>query len=151
MVDPNFLVSNKCTLLEHLTSKDQNETEVKDSLIEEYSKYDKDLKMLTFKILLEKFNDNYKNLLPQQKRILKEFITSVNSNRRLYNLVNTELDNIMKEVTDLANNVKDDIVKIKLDEVIKGIKPLKKTDKVNDTHLINLMQYYDLVNELKNL
>ena len=151
MVDPNFLVSNKCTLLEHLTSKNQNENEVKDSLIEEYSKYDKDLKMLTFKILLEKFNDNYKNLLPQQKRILKEFITSVNSNRRLYNLVNTELDNIIKEVTDLANNVKDDIVKIKLDEVIKGIKPLKKTDKVNDTHLINLMQYYDLVNELKNL
>ena len=107
--------------------------------------------MLTFKILLEKFNDNYKDLLPQQKRILKEFITSVNSNRRLYNLVNTELDNIIKEVTNLASNVKDDIVKIKLDEVIKGIKPLKKTDKVNDTHLVNLMQYYDLVNELKSL
>ena len=99
----------------------------------------------------EKFNDNYKDLLPQQKRILKEFITSVNSNRRLYNLVNTELDNIIKEVTNLASNVKDDIVKIKLDEVIKCIKPLKKTDKVNDTHLINLMQYYDLVNELKSL
>ena len=151
VVDPNFLVANKCTLLEHLTSKDQNENKVKDSLIEEYSKYDKDLKMLTFKILLEKFNDNYKDLLPQQKRILKEFITSVNSNRRLYNLVNTELDNIIKEVTNLASNVKDDIVKIKLDEVIKGIKPLKKTDKVNDTHLVNLMQYYDLVNELKSL
>ena len=137
--------------IQNKTSKDQNEDKVKDSLIEEYSKYDKDLKMLTFKILLEKFNDNYKDLLPQQKRILKEFITSVNSNRRLYNLVNTELDNIIKEVTNLASNVKDDIVKIKLDEVIKGIKHLKKTDKVNDTHLINLMQYYDLVNELKSL
>ena len=107
--------------------------------------------MLTFKILLEKFNDNYKDLLPQQKRILKEFITSVNSNKRLYNLVNTELKSIIKEVTELANSVNDDIVKIKLDEVIKGIKPLRKTDKVTDVHLINLMQYYDLVNELKNL
>jgi hypothetical protein len=28
---------------------------------------------------------------------------------------------------------------------------LKKTDKVNDSHLVNLMQYYDLVNELKSL
>tara|TARA_Y100001972_G_scaffold70625_1_gene85937 strand:- start:1720 stop:2574 length:855 start_codon:yes stop_codon:yes gene_type:complete len=151
VVDPNFLVHNKCTLLEHLTSQNQLENEVKDSLIEEYSKYDKDLKMLTFKILLEKFNDNYKDLLPQQKRILKEFITSVNSNKRLYNLVNTELKSIIKEVTELANSVNDDIVKIKLDEVIKGIKPLRKTDKVTDVHLINLMQYYDLVNELKNL
>ena len=151
MVDPNFLVSNKCTLLEHLTSKNQNENEVKDSLIEEYSKYDKDLKMLTFKILLEKFNNKYKDLLPEQKNILKEFITSVNSNRRLFNLVNKELDNILKEVNSLIKKVKDDVVKIKLQEVVRGIKPLKKSEKVNDTHLVNLMQYYDLVNELKNL
>ena len=68
LVDPNFLVSNKTTLLEHLTSKKQNEDDVKDSLIEEYSKYDKDLKLLTFKILLEKFNSKYKDLLPEQKK-----------------------------------------------------------------------------------
>ena len=107
--------------------------------------------MLTFKILLEKFNNKYKDLLPEQKNILKEFITSVNSNRRLFNLVNKELDNILKEVNSLIKKVKDDVVKIKLQEVVRGIKPLKKSEKVNDTHLVNLMQYYDLVNELKNL
>ena len=151
LVDPNFLVSNKTTLLEHLTSKKQNEEDVKDSLIEEYSKYDKDLKLLTFKILLEKFNSKYKDLLPEQKYILKEFITSVNSSKKLYNLVNQEFTKIAEAVKELSNKVSDDIIKIKLDEVSKSIKPLKKTDKVNDSHLVNLMQYYDLVNELKNL
>ena len=151
LVDPQFLVDNKFTILEHLTSNPQEKDAVKDSLIEDYSKYDKDLKMLTFKILLEKFNDKYKDLLPEQKNILKEFITSVNSNRRLYKLVNKEFDNILNEVNKLITKVKDDVVKIKLQEVVKNITPLAKTEKVNDTHLVNLMQYYDLVNELKNL
>ena len=62
IVDPIHLVNFKSTLLEHLTTKKQNKEEVKDTLIEEYSKYDKDLKLLTFKILLEKFNENYKDL-----------------------------------------------------------------------------------------
>lgn len=151
LVDPQYLVDNKLTILEHLTAKPQNEDSVKDTLIEEYSKYDKDLKMLTFKILLEKFNDNYKDLLPEQKNILKEFITSVNSNTRLRNVVNEELTKLSSEVNKLSIKVKDKVVKIKLEEVAKAIVPLKKTEKINDSHLINLMQYYDLVNELKSL
>ena len=151
LVDPQYLVDNKVTILEHLTTKPQDEDSVKDTLIEEYSKYDKDLKMLTFKILLEKFNDNYKDLLPEQKNILKEFITSVNSNTRLRNVVNEELTKLSSEVNKLSLKVKDKVVKIKLEEVAKAIVPLKKTEKINDSHLINLMQYYDLVNELKSL
>jgi len=151
LVDPSFLINNKTTLLEHLTSKKQNEEDVKDSLIEQYSKYDKDLKLLTFKILLEKFNEKYANLLPEQKYILKEFITSVNSSKKLFTLVNKELSKISEEVKKLGEKITDDIIKIKLDEVSKSIQPLKSTDKVNDIHLVNLMQYYELVNELNKL
>lgn len=151
IVDPQYLVDNKLTILEHLTAKKQNEDSVKDTLIEEYSKYDKDLRLLTFKILLEKFNDNYKDLLPEQKYILKEFITSVNSKARLRNIVNEELAKIAKEVEKFTSEIKDEVVKIKLEEVSKAIVPLKKTEAISDSHLINLMQYYDLVNELKTL
>ena len=150
-IDPNSLVNYKSTLLEHLTTAVQDPLDVKDTLIEEYSKYDKDLKMLTFKIMLEKFNDNYKDLLPEQKNILKEFITSVNSQTRLRNVINEELLKIATAVGKLSTKVKDEVIKIKLDEVSKSIKALKKTDKITDNHLVNLMQYYDLVNELKSL
>ena len=151
LVDPQFLVENKSTLLEHLTTSSQNENEVKDTLIEEYSKYDKDLRLLTFKILLEKFNDNYRELLPEQKNILKEFITSVNSQTRLRKIVNEELINIAVEVKKQISKVKDEVLKIKLDEVLKAIKPLSNKDRITDNHLVNLMQYYDLVNELRTL
>lgn len=151
LVDPQVLVDNKTTILEHLTEAPQKEEDVKDTLIEEYSKYEKDLRLLTFKILLEKFNNNYKDLLPQQKRILKEFITSVNSGTRLRNIVNEELISISAEVKALASRVKDEVVKIKLDEIAKTIKPLSNKDKINDSHLVNLMQYYELIEELKSL
>ena len=151
LVDPQYLIENKMTILEYLTAKTQNKDEVKDTLIEEYSKYDKDLKLLTFRILLEKFNNKYKDLLPEQKNILKEFITSVNSKTRLRNIINEELSKIATEVKSLSLKVKDQVVKIKLDEVSKAITPLKKTEQITDIHLINLMQYYDLVNELRTL
>tara|TARA_R110002049_G_scaffold226259_1_gene398317 strand:- start:3637 stop:4491 length:855 start_codon:yes stop_codon:yes gene_type:complete len=151
LVDPDFLVNNKFTVLEHLTTAPVDKDKVKGTLIEEYSKYDKDLRLLTYKILLEKFNSNYKNLLPEQKNILKEFITSVNSKTRLRTLVNEEVGKIKNEVTALASKIKDEVVLIKLEEVLKGINTLKKTDKINDNHLINLMQYYDLVNEMRKL
>ena len=151
LLDPQHLVNYKSTLLEHLTTEKQNANNVKDTLIEEYSKYDKDLKLLTFKILLEKFNDTYKDLLPTQKNILKEFITSVNSQTRLRKIVNEELKKISNLVNEFAPKIKNKVVKIKLDEVSKAIKPLSNTEKITDNHLVNLMQYYDLVNELSSL
>lgn len=151
IVDPNFLVDNKTTLLEHLTKEEQNKKEVRDTLIEEYSKYDKDLKLLTFKILLEKFNSKYGTLLPEQKNILKEFITSVDSSTRLRNVVNEELSKLKGVIDALRDTVKDDIVAIKLQEIVKTIKPVAKTKRVTDDHLVNIMQYYELVEELKGL
>ena len=151
LIDPQALVDNKTTILEHLTEVPQNEDNVKDTLIEDYSKYDKDLRLLTFKILLEKFNDNYKDLLPAQKRILKEFITSVNSGARLRNLVNEELAKISSEVKTLTPKVKDEVVKIKLEEIGKTIKPISNKEKITDNHLVNLMQFYELIEELKSL
>ena len=151
VIDPNFLVDNKTTLLEHLTKATQNKKVVRDTLIEEYSKYDKDLKLLTFKILLEKFNSKYGDLLPEQKNILKEFITSVDSSAKLRNIVNEELKKLKQVIVNLKGTVKDEIVAIKLQEIIKTIKPVAKTKRVTDDHLVNIMQYYELVQELKGL
>jgi hypothetical protein len=149
--DPQSLVDNKITILEHLTAKKQNEADVKDALVEEYSKYDKDLRLLTYKILLEKFNGEYENFLPEQKAILREFITASESQVKLRNMINEELEKIANEVESFKNKVQDGVAKIKLDEVHKLIKPLDKKTRIDDNHIVNLLQYYELVNELKSL
>lgn len=151
LIDPNFIVNNKVTILEHLTSDNQDAREVKDTLIEEYSKYDKDLRLLAYKLLLEKFNDKYKDLLPEQKNILKEFITSVSSTNRLRDLINKEIVVIKERIEALADKVNNEVTKIKLNEIINNISEVSKKEKVSENHLVNLMQYYELINELKAL
>lgn len=150
-IDPSSIVDNKVTILEHLTQNTQSKKHSKDRLIEEYTKYEKDVRLLAYKILLEKFNKQYENLLPEQKHILKEVITSTNSTTKLRNLVNEEIKKIQQEVSQLKTKVEDQILSIKLEEILKNINPLTNAQKVEDNHLISLMQYYDLVNELKKL
>jgi len=149
VVDPNFLILNKTTVLEHLTATTQDKDKVKDTLIEEYSKYDKDLKLLAFKILLEKFNSKYNDLLPEQKNTLREFITSVDSSTRLRTVVNEEFKKLKVTITELKETVQDTIIKIKLEEVLKGIPNVSKTQRVTDEHLVDILQYYELVKELR--
>ena len=151
LVDPQVFVDNKTTLLEHFLQTKQDGNNAKDTLIDEYSKYDKDLRLLTYKILLEKFNNKYDNLLPEQKNILKEFIISANSTTKLRTIVNEELGKIQVQITKLKPRIEDQIVKIKLDEISKSITPVKNTEKVTDNHLVSLMQYYELVGELKRV
>ena len=151
LVDPQVFVENKTTILEHLLQSKTDSKAVRDTLIEEYSKYDKDLRLLTYKLLLEKFNNKYKDLLPEQKNILKEFIISVNSSTKLRDLVNEETQKIKRSITSHISKITDEVIKIKLQEVKKTIPTIKPTQKVEDSHLVAIMQYYELVNELKSL
>jgi hypothetical protein len=150
ILDPQTLVDNKVTVLEHLTSSTQDSDKVKNTLIDEFSKYDKDLRLLTYKILLEKFNERYASLKPEQKTLLREFINSVESTTKLRNTVNEEKEKIKNRILASLSKV-DDIYKIKLNELVKGINPLTNKEKVDDETLSNLMHYYELVHELERL
>lgn len=151
LVDMQVFVDNKTTLLEYLTTSTPNKEDVKDSLIEEFSKYDKDLKLLTYKILLEKFNKKYNNFLPEQKEILREFIVSVSSSKKLRSFVNEKLLEVQKRLEALVDKLDDEILNIKLKEIVKNITPLTVTEEVDDSLLSILMQYYELVKELEAL
>ena len=151
LIDPQILVDNKTTILEHLTNELHTKKEVRQSLIEEYGSYEKDLKLLTYKILLEKFNKKYNDLLPEQKNILKQFITSVDSTSKLRDFVNEELTRVGTKLTTLINNVDDKIVKIKLEEVADNIYLLSNKESVNDDTLALLMQYYELIKQVQEV
>lgn len=150
VINPDFLVENKTTVLEHLTSQTVDKENTREDLIEEYSKYEKDLRLLAYKILLEKFNNKYETLLPTQKNVLKEFIASVSSTSKLRTFVNEQFDSIRAELTALNKSVSDEVVKIKLNELSTMIKPLAASEKVSDSHLVSLMQYYELLHEVDN-
>ena len=62
--------------------------------MEEFSGYDKDVRTLTYKVLLEKFNTKYDSLTNDQKQVLKEYINSVESTPDLRNFYNTKINEL---------------------------------------------------------
>ncbi len=146
--DTKQLVNNKITLLEFLTKKEVS-TKQKDIVLNEFKTYDKDTRILTYKVLLENFNDKYDNLSSDQKQVLKEFINSVDSTPGLRNFYNTKIGELKSSLNEEAKNVKDKATQVKITEVAKFLTELNKSDKVNTDNLVDLLQYYELVNEIK--
>jgi hypothetical protein len=146
--NPELEINNKITIIEHLSEK-KIVKESKETVIDEFKTYDKDLRTLTYRVLLNKFNDKYDNLLEGQKSILKELITSIDNTPRLKEFYNTKVEEIKTSLTDLNEGVKDKTTQIKIEEVVKILPTIGKTSKVKDDDLINLLQYYDLIEELK--
>ena len=148
LIDPNQIIDNKVTLLEYLTSKDINRDNVKEDVIEEFKSQDKDIRTLTYYVLLEKFNDKYSTLNPRQKNILKEFIESVDNTSRLKEFYNNEVKLIKESIKSSLLKVKSEVIKIKLNEVSSLIKELDKRTIIKNNHLVDLLQYHSLLEEL---
>jgi hypothetical protein len=145
-VAPETVINNKLTILEHLTKTPT--TIQADELMEEYKGYGKDLRILTYKMLLDKFNEKYDHLTGKQKEVLREVITSVDNTDKLKEYYNSRITEVQSLLEGKITNIKDEVLKIKITEVLKYVKPLEKTEKVTNDCIINLLQYYELVNEL---
>jgi hypothetical protein len=149
LVNPDAIISNKVTLLEILTTSKINKKEVKDEVIEEFKKYDKDLRILTYRILLEKFNDKYDGFNGKQKSVLKQFITEVDSTPKLKEFYNTQISEIKTELKGLIKSVDDKVTVIKLNEIINIISELSKESSIKNEDIVNLLQYYQLIDEIR--
>ena len=98
LIDPNQIIDNKVTLLEFLTKSPIQRNGIKDNVLEEFKSYDKDLRTLTYHVLLEKFNDKYSSFSKRQKNILKEFIESVDNTMQLKDFYNKEVSFIVESI-----------------------------------------------------
>ena len=143
------IVNSKITLLEHITLKPSSIK--KNVVLETFNKQDKNSRLLTYKVLLEKFNDKYSGLEDNQKTLLKEYVNSVSNSPALKSYINQEIKEVKKDLTKYSKKVEDKAVAIKLNETKGMIKPLCKKSSVHDNNVINLLNYYELINELKTI
>jgi hypothetical protein len=149
--NPKHIVENKLTILEYLTASTINKQKIETDIISEFKTYDKDVRILTYKILLEKFNDKYKDLSDNQKTILKEFINSADNSIQLKEIYNNKIGELKNSLSILNKKVTDSSVKIKLNEIINLLVEADKSSKIKDDNLVNLLQYCSLVEELQRI
>jgi hypothetical protein len=147
--DTKQIVTNKLTLLEHVTKESLTERKVASKVVEEFMKEDKEIRILAYKILVEKFNEKYASLSAEQRDLLKEYINNVSDTKKLRTYLNTKLLEVKTELVGIKSNVGDKVLQIKLNEVLNFIKPLGPNESIKDEVLIGLMQYYQLISELK--
>jgi hypothetical protein len=148
---PDQIITNKMTLIEHLTSKQISKQKVEEGVIEEFKSYDKDLRILTYKVMLEKFNGKYADLNNNQKSVLREFINAVDSTPKLKDFYNTKINDIKSQLSLLSKKVENKATRIKLQEINNIINPLGKISSIGNDDLVNLLQYYELLEELTKI
>jgi hypothetical protein len=146
-LNPDEKTNTHFYLMEHVTKTSQSQTE---EFPQQSS--NKDLRILTYKILLEKFNQKYANLNNDQQTLLKEYINNVSNTNNFNNYVEKIVPVMKTRLKKFIPFVKEKIVKIKLTEATNSIDKLCKIDKqdrvVKDSVVIQTMRYMELLKEL---
>jgi hypothetical protein len=150
--DVKDIFNSKVTLIENITSKPSQKLQPTEDkkLIETYKQQDKDLRLLTYKILVETFNKKYTNLNDSQKNLLKEYINNITNTTKFKDYVGIELPKIVSELKSIKTKVQDKVTTIKLSETISVLEKMKMGKTVSDSQVSSIMLSYELIKELKS-
>ena len=152
--NPAQIVRSKSTLVEHiLRNALLNPVKVKKGNVikEQYSVQEKDVRLLSYKMLIDKFNNKYNGLNERQKNVLREYINNVSNTVSLKEFIQKEIPVIQKALTRASARVGSKIIKIKLQEVNNMISEIGNTSIINDKHVLTILKYHELIKELNKM
>ena len=147
---PTESVNNRYAIVEHITRKDVAKNAVKNEM-SEFIKQDKDVRLLSYKILVDKFNEKYYDLNEGQKSILRNYINAVSEGTELKSFIVKEVNKLQNSLKTLTSKVDDKVVKIKLTEVTNLLNEISVAKSIKDTHILSLLRYHELIKELKKV
>ena len=143
--NPLELTKSKITIIENITEKPNtnvlNETTT-------LSNESKEIRLLSQKLLVEKFNKKYNDFSESQKVLLREYIGNVSNTNNLKSLIQTEAVNIKNIFTKNMYKVKDKSLKIKLNEIVNLLDSYEQIKNVEENHISALLRYYSLIDDL---
>lgn len=145
------VLSSKINMLEHICGESVKDQPASVAIMEEFMQQEKEIRLLAYKILVEKFNKKYGGMSEDQREVLKEYINNIADTNNLKKFLNEKLDVVKKQIVELSKTVDDQVTSIKLKEVAKLIKPIKENESIKDDSVATLLQYYDLINEIKKV
>lgn len=138
---------SKVTLMENITSPGHTRKKSKTS----FSKNDEDIRLLTYQLLVDKFNKKYSTLSEDQKDLLREYINNLSNTNSLKEFIAAEVVKVKTILKSHLRQVNDKITKIKLTEAITHTDTATQGKYVKDSHVVALMRYYELIKELDNV
>ena len=148
--NPKEILECKNVIVEHMSSV-KNITDKKNIVLEKYKKHDKDVRLLAYKLLVDKFNKKYSTLDENQKQVLNKYIVHVNDTESLKLYLESILPNIKNELKEQVSKISDPVTKIKVDKLSEMLCNVKTIKVVNESHILSILRYFDLIKELKQV
>ena len=146
--NPEVIINSKVNILEYITSSPDTKISLT-PLVEELMGLDKGTRALAYKIMLEKYNEKFDGLNTEQKEILKEYIHSATDAPKLKEFLNSKFTKISESLKKNVSKVTDPALQIKIKEVISLIDPIVENKKFRDEHMVALLQYVELSQEIE--
>lgn len=134
-------------VMENLKEKNSVKVETQ-SVVEKFEKESKDLRLLSYKILVDKFNQKYSNLNESQRDLLKTYINNISNTSTLKEFMANEITTLKDKISKIHPKIDDKVVSIKLKECLNVLKKLNKGNVVNEEQLITMMRFYSLLDEI---
>ena len=142
---PIEVTRSKVTIIENMTS-DKKSRIVED--VSSVSNEPKEIRLLSYKILVEKFNEKYGSLSSEQKNLLREYIGNVSNTNNFKEMIKEDATRIQKVLSSKIKSIHDKSLKIKLTEVVELLEQYKTLKNVEENHISALLRYYSLINDL---
>lgn len=148
-IDTKQVLLNKINLLEHITEDEIKNKPITVTMVQDLMKEDKEIRLLAYKLMVEKFNSKYNNFSERQKEVLKEYINNISETESLKNYLNGLIKQIKTELVEIKKGIEDKVTVIRLNETIKLLNPIKQNESIKDDAISNLLQYIELIDILK--
>jgi len=144
------VVQSRYTILEHLVRKPKSRIN-EEKGTENYLAQDSEIRLLAYKLMIDKFNEKYADLSIKQKNILKEYINNISNTTALKDFILLESKSLNISIKKVLPKVQDKITTIKLNEVCNMLTKLEKIKTIKEEHVLSLLLYHELLKELKNV
>ncbi len=141
----------KNCIIDNIAEKSKKTLSEQEDLIKFYQKQNEDIRLLSYKLLVEGLNKKYSNLDDDQKQVLREYINNVSNTNSLGLFVCKKIDEVKKKLVEVSKQILDsDVVKIKINEVVKQLDKVKPTNNiVKDNQIMSLLLSYELLKEVR--
>jgi hypothetical protein len=149
--DVQEIFQAKTTIIENIAQKSKKTLTEQEDLIKFYQQQNEDIRLLSYKILVENLNKKYSVLDDDQKTILREYINNVSNTNSLGKFVCNKIDEIKAKLLESSSNIRDaNVMKIKISEVVKQLDKVRPTNNiVKDNQVMSLLLSYELLKEVK--
>jgi len=149
--DIDEVVQSRNCISEHLCeTKKEVKQKDEDDLVNFYKQQNEDIRILSYKILVDSMNEKYKELDDNQKNILREYINNIYNTNNLTTIVLNEFNKIKTQLNELKPKIDNDVVKIKVNESIKQLENIKPIRGIKDNHIMAILLGYELLKEIKS-